>query len=264
MASVLKVDKLDPQSGTALEIGTSGDTITVPSGATLTVSGTMNASSITAGTMATARLGSGTASSTTVLYGDQTYKTEPAFSATSITGQTALEEQPATTDEIVLSDAGTLKKLDFTHVYSLPALYVWFNGSLSAVTATLTKFPLDTVILDTLGTYDNVTNYRWTPGIASWYWFSASAKLSSASTSSYSEFLCQIRKNGSSATGDILTVDTITQSYLTAKVSGMLFCNASDYVEVFVQQSDGVNRSFAVGPMESYLQAFRIIGLPTS
>jgi hypothetical protein len=29
MASVLKVDKLDPQSGTALEIGTSGDTITI-------------------------------------------------------------------------------------------------------------------------------------------------------------------------------------------------------------------------------------------
>jgi DNA-directed RNA polymerase subunit N (RpoN/RPB10) len=36
MASILKVDKLDPQSGTALEIGTSGDTVTVPSGATLT------------------------------------------------------------------------------------------------------------------------------------------------------------------------------------------------------------------------------------
>ena len=40
MASVLKVDKLDPQSGTALEIGTSGDTITIPSGATITNSGT--------------------------------------------------------------------------------------------------------------------------------------------------------------------------------------------------------------------------------
>ena len=59
MASVLKVDKLDPQSGTALEIGTSGDTITVPSGATFTVSGTMNASSITAGTLAIARGGTG-------------------------------------------------------------------------------------------------------------------------------------------------------------------------------------------------------------
>ena len=40
MASLLKVDKLDPQSGTALEIGTSGDTITIPSGATIVNSGT--------------------------------------------------------------------------------------------------------------------------------------------------------------------------------------------------------------------------------
>jgi len=61
MASVLKVDKLDPQSGTALEIGTSGDTITVPSGATFAVSGTMNASSITAGTLAIAQGGTGAA-----------------------------------------------------------------------------------------------------------------------------------------------------------------------------------------------------------
>jgi hypothetical protein len=44
----LFVDKLDPQSGTALEIGSSGDTMTVPSGATLTIAGTINASSGTA------------------------------------------------------------------------------------------------------------------------------------------------------------------------------------------------------------------------
>jgi hypothetical protein len=75
--STLNVDKVDPSTGTALEIGSSGDTVTVPSGATFAVSGTMNASSITAGTIATARLGSGTASSSTVLYGDQTYKAEP-------------------------------------------------------------------------------------------------------------------------------------------------------------------------------------------
>jgi hypothetical protein len=95
MASVLKVDKLDPQSGTALEIGTSGDTITVPSGATLDISAStltppatmpassgvnltaLNATQLTSGTVPTARLGSGTASSSTVLYGDQTYKAEP-------------------------------------------------------------------------------------------------------------------------------------------------------------------------------------------
>jgi len=59
--STLNVDKVDPSTGTALEIGSSGDTITVPSGATFAVSGTMNASSITAGTLAVARGGTGAA-----------------------------------------------------------------------------------------------------------------------------------------------------------------------------------------------------------
>ena len=38
--STLNVDKVDPSSGTALEIGSSGDTITIPSGATIVNSGT--------------------------------------------------------------------------------------------------------------------------------------------------------------------------------------------------------------------------------
>ena len=38
--SELKVNKISPQSGTAFTLGDSGDTFTVPSGATLTVSGT--------------------------------------------------------------------------------------------------------------------------------------------------------------------------------------------------------------------------------
>jgi len=42
----VETDKLDPASGTALEIGTSGDTITVPSGATFNVAGTMQSGGV--------------------------------------------------------------------------------------------------------------------------------------------------------------------------------------------------------------------------
>ena len=92
--SKIEVDQVDPQSGTTLTLGTSGDTVSIPSGVTLANAGTvtgipasaissgtladaripdLNASKITAGTIATARLGSGTASSSTFLRGDQTY-----------------------------------------------------------------------------------------------------------------------------------------------------------------------------------------------
>ena len=82
MASKIKVDQLE---------GSTGSTITVPTGQTLTItdglaastisSGTLadaripdlNASKITAGTIAAARLGSGTASSSTFLRGDGTF-----------------------------------------------------------------------------------------------------------------------------------------------------------------------------------------------
>ena len=40
------------------------------------------------------------------------------FDVTSITGATALDAEPATTDEFVLSDAGTLKRVDYSHIRS--------------------------------------------------------------------------------------------------------------------------------------------------
>ena len=109
--STIEVNKITPVSGgTTVQVGESGDTINIPSGATLANAGTMtgvpaptsgvaasaidsgtladaripdlNASKITAGTMAAARLGSGTASSSTVLYGDGTFKAEPGGAMT--------------------------------------------------------------------------------------------------------------------------------------------------------------------------------------
>jgi len=74
--SKVEVDQVDPQSGTTLTLGTSGDTVSIPSGVTLANAGTVTgipASAISSGTIATARLGSGTASSSTFLRGDQTY-----------------------------------------------------------------------------------------------------------------------------------------------------------------------------------------------
>jgi len=74
--SEVKVNKISPRSGTDVTLGDSGDTFTIPAGATLANAGTVTgipASAIDSGTIATARLGSGTASSSTFLRGDQTF-----------------------------------------------------------------------------------------------------------------------------------------------------------------------------------------------
>ena len=89
--SELKTNKVSPATSTALAIGDSGDTITIPSGATLDISAStltppatmpassginfiaLNATNLGSGTVPTARLGSGTADATTFLRGDQSY-----------------------------------------------------------------------------------------------------------------------------------------------------------------------------------------------
>jgi len=51
--SKLEVDQVDPQSGTTLTLGTSGDTVSIPSGVTL--SANLNANNLTSGTIPDAR-----------------------------------------------------------------------------------------------------------------------------------------------------------------------------------------------------------------
>ena len=74
--SKIFVDQVDPKTATTLTLGTSGDTVSIPSGVTLS----------TGTAIATASLGSGSASSSTFLRGDSTWATAggtntPAFQA---------------------------------------------------------------------------------------------------------------------------------------------------------------------------------------
>ncbi len=64
--SEILANKLSPSTGTSVQLGDSGDTFNIPSGVTLTNSGTMNASAITAGTLPIARGGTGSSSTTFV------------------------------------------------------------------------------------------------------------------------------------------------------------------------------------------------------
>jgi len=125
-------------------------TITLPDASVTLASGTMlatdgsgasltalNASELGSGTVPTARLGSGTASSTTILYGDQTYKTEPSGGGgmtQSSTWYVTTSYQPATDTAVIVnwaeSNAGNYDRLGTSPTYSagiftLPATGWW-------------------------------------------------------------------------------------------------------------------------------------------
>jgi len=221
MASVLKVDKLDPQSGTALEIGTSGDTITVPSGATLDISSAtltppatlpassgvnltaLNASNLGSGTVPTARLGTGTASSSTVLYGDQTYKAEPS-------GET-----------------------------NTPAFSVYLNTTQSIANTTYTKIGFNAENYDTDSAFDSSTNYRFTVpvGGAGKYFFSS--KTQTTGWTSTGLRLIAYLNGATKIWSRITATATSSGGYHSIQNTWSETLSEADYIEMFVWHDNG-------------------------
>jgi hypothetical protein len=91
--ATLFVDKIDPQSGTSLEIGSSGDTITIPSGATITNNGTqtgfggINTPAFHAVSSSGQALSSAT--STKINFGTETFDVGSNFASSRFTPTTA-------------------------------------------------------------------------------------------------------------------------------------------------------------------------------
>jgi len=63
---------------------------------------------------------------------------EEHIDATVITGSTALAATPADTDELLISDAGTIKRIDYSHIKSDPTHVLLDDTYVSSATATIT------------------------------------------------------------------------------------------------------------------------------
>ena len=96
------------------------------SGASLTA---LNASELGSGTVPTARLGSGTASSSTVLYGDQTYKAEPTGGKVLQVVSASVTGSSVTTTSTTW--AGLVPELDITpSATSSKILVMWTDNNI--------------------------------------------------------------------------------------------------------------------------------------
>ena len=163
-------------------------------------------------------------------------------SADLITGQTALGATPADTDELLISDAGTLKRVDFSHlkVSNTPAFEAHTTSAQSVSDATYTKLTFGTEVFDTDNAFDSTTNYRFTPQVAGKYFFYAKATSDPSGFENERDFDMRFYKNGSavnhtqfnSMTGGNDSADGSTAT--TGTIRAVIDMNGStDYVEAW-------------------------------
>ena len=188
-------------------------------------------------------------------------KTYAGFDVSSITGATALATQPAATDEIVISDGGTLKRLDIKHIQNTPAFCAYIGSDQTGAsdnTATLVAFNAE--LFDSDSTYTNTaSNYKFTPAIAGKYFISAFVQIDSNSANVINEAQMFIYKNGSAVSQANFDDDNNNGDRVTLSSSLALVCDDNDYIQVYAQAN--VNSGTVNFKQDGYFTGFRLAGI---
>ena len=121
------------------------------------------------------------------------------LSADIITGQTALAVAPDSTDELLISDGGVLKRIDVSLVggKNTPAFHVYLSANQTLTNNTFTKVAFNTELYDTDNFYDNSTNYRFTPTTAGKYMVYSGLRHSTDNNTDLSISTLALQKNSS-------------------------------------------------------------------
>jgi hypothetical protein len=174
-----------------------------------------------------------------------------------ISGQTELAAEPADTDEFLVSDAGTIKRIDYSYIKgstSTPAFHVGQATGQSISNDTFTKITLDhTELLDT----DNAfSSSRFTPQTAGTYLIYGMVRLHG--TDDFDNFNVSIYKNSDR----VLDMQGSHFHYETKNVFGMVTLNgSSDYVELFCRQTSGGSMNTRPGDIsgaQTFFGGFKI------
>jgi len=159
-----------------------------------------------------------------------------------ISGQTELAATPADTDEFLISDAGTIKRIDFSHLKqaNTPAFNARMSASQTLSNETYTKVDFDTERFDTDSAYDHSTNQRFTvpSGQAGKYFFYTNFINSGQAAANLQNTRIAFYKNGSQYIQNIWNFNSNDIYYAGMQLSAVIDLSASDYIEVYCRISD--------------------------
>ena len=161
-----------------------------------------------------------------------------------ISADTALGVAPANTDEFLVSDAGTLKRIDYSLIKgssNTPSFHATMSADQTGATNnTLTKISFNTETYDSDGTYDHSSNYRWTPAATGKYFVYGQVDLrDNGANEDLQMKAIAIYKNGSvhrvaqfqQSSGDYIA-GNVTQ---TISISEILSLDDDDYIEIYAK-----------------------------
>jgi hypothetical protein len=171
-----------------------------------------------------------------------------------ISGQTALAANPATDDEFLISDAGTIKRIDAQFFQNTPAFHAHKTSGQTIATGTSTLVTFEAEDFDTDSAFD-LSNERFTPQVAGKYFLYASIRWDTGTDFDISYL--SIAKNGN----DVFTGGMGNVYYNFTKVAGVVEANGStDYFTVKTQHNMGSNLNTQSGDYGNYFGGFKLIG----
>ena len=214
--SLLNVNKVDPSTGTALEIGTSGDTITVPTGAGLTVTDEVKTNKISPAT------------GTAFALGDS--------------GDTFTVPSGAT-----FNVAGTLQSGGAAIANNTPNFYVIRSGAQAISQNVYSKIQYNSETWDSDSAFDTSNNKFTVPaGEAGKYVFGVVWYLEGMAD--MEQFRLKIYKNGSAHAPEPL-VQWFSPGATDSNgfTSIVLNLAVSDYIEIYAYHNGGTTENLASG-----------------
>ena len=178
-------------------------------------------------------------------------------SADLITGQTALGATPADTDELLISDAGTLKRVDFSHLKqaNTPAFLGLRSTTQTLAASSTVTITYDSEDVDTDSAFNISTGVFTVPsGKAGTYFFVGA--ITSAADMGSGEIL-SLNLNGSDSNDEYgLRIDTLN-SRVVGTISAMKYMDVGDTMHFEVDNgTNGTTSNIAY----ARFGGFRLIG----
>ena len=177
-----------------------------------------------------------------------------------ISGKDALTSSPDDTDELLISDAGTLKRIDVSLVggKNTPAFQATMSGNQSISNSTETKIQFDTEDFDTDSKYDHSSNYRFTPTVAGKYHVTIRVNYEDVSAEDKYQRV-SIYKNGSSVQQHGTRSVASTGRDKSTEVNGIVTLDTDDYIEAYTSHNSGSSKNIQASGKRCLFQAYKII-----